>query len=95
MILLIGEGADETMSQNLFEVLQDWEVDAVWIDQNRLPISNPVTLHARNGKLKGNINISGETLIDIDEITGIYTRLSSFSTDIQLNEGQKYFLELD
>lgn len=93
MILLIGEGSNESMSRYLLDALREKKADVIWLDQNSLPIDNNILLYSERGKIKGNISFKDGYTIDIDKFKGIYTRLSSLHHDLDLNSIQTGFME--
>lgn len=95
MILLIGEGKDESMSKYLFNALQDKQANVIWIDQNSLPIENNITMYFEKGRLEGNLHINEELTIDLSEFIGIYSRLASINVNNALNEQEKNYLETE
>lgn len=93
MILLIGEGKNESMSKKILKALQDKCVDVIWIDQNTLPIENKILLYPENGKLKGNLLFHDEVSIDIEEFEAIYSRTAYLNVDRDLDQSQTEFMQ--
>jgi glutathione synthase/RimK-type ligase-like ATP-grasp enzyme len=95
VILLIGEGDNERMSVSILQALQEKKIDVIWVDQNSIPVENTIFFKPENGKLTGEICFHNEVTIDIDLISGIYTRLSFLKTDLCLDQSQKQFLQTE
>jgi glutathione synthase/RimK-type ligase-like ATP-grasp enzyme len=94
LILLIGEGPDETMSQYLLERLQEMDAEVRWVDQNTIPVENHLTQYVKDGKLHGELIIDGEA-IDLAKFKGIYTRMKSFEHELSLASGYDDFLQAE
>jgi glutathione synthase/RimK-type ligase-like ATP-grasp enzyme len=95
MILLIGEGGQERMSKAILSALQEREEDVIWLDQNTLPVDNTISIRVVDGKLQGRLYLKDKMEIDLDDINGIYTRLSYLQTDLNLNSAQKDFMQAE
>ncbi|MEW5818807.1 MAG: glutathione synthase [Cyanobacteriota bacterium] len=95
MILLIGEGENESMSKRILAELQKQHIDVIWIDQNSLPVENRIYFYPEKGKVKGSICFHGEITIDIEDFSGIYSRMSFLNVDLNLNQHQEDFLQVE
>lgn len=95
MILLVGEGENEKMSRYILKALREKDADALWIDQNSLPIENLLTLYPVNGKPEGRLYIQGKVEIELSEIKSIYTRIDSLNRSLSLTQEQEEFLNVE